>query len=71
MNKIQLPPYVEFHEDIQLLVYRPIGSMNEASVDKVVEIIGDLEAKVQEPFNRFLASRNEGREVTDEIRTLR
>jgi hypothetical protein len=27
--------------------------MNEASVNKVVEIIGDLEARLKEPFNRF------------------
>jgi hypothetical protein len=53
MNKIELPPDVEFHEDVRLLVYRPRGLMNEASVNKVVEIIGDLEAKLQEPFNRF------------------
>ena len=53
MNKIQLPPDIEFYEDIRLLVYRPRGLMNEVSVSKVVEIIGDLEAKLQEPFNRF------------------
>ena len=53
MNKIQLPSDVEFHEDIRLLVYRPRGLMNEASVNKVVEIIGNLEARLQEPFNRF------------------
>src|SRR5499433_2755942 len=27
--------------------------MNEASVNKVVEIVGDLEARLKEPFNRF------------------
>src|ERR1041385_6663274 len=53
MNKIKLSPYVEFHEDIHLFVYRPIGLMNEASVNKVVEIIGELEARLKEPFNRF------------------
>src|SRR6476661_6773963 len=51
---MNLPPDVEFHEDIRLLVYRPRGVMNEQSVDKIVSIIGDLEAKLQEPFNRFL-----------------
>jgi len=50
---MNLPPDVEFHEDICLLVYRPRGVMNEQSVDKIVSIIGDLEAKLQEPFNRF------------------
>ena len=53
MNKIQLPPHVEFHEDIHLFVYRPIGLMSEESVNKIVSFIEDLEAKVQEPFNRF------------------
>ncbi|HEY4272825.1 MAG TPA: hypothetical protein VGM65_12550 [Candidatus Udaeobacter sp.] len=45
---------VEFHEDTRLLIYRPRGVLNEQSVDKIVNIIGDLEAKSQEPFNRFL-----------------
>jgi hypothetical protein len=48
-----LPPDVEFHEDVRLLVYRPRGLMNEASVNKIVNIIGDLEARLNEPFNRF------------------
>ena len=51
---MKLPPEVQFHEDIRLLVYRPCGVLNEQSVDKIVSIIGDLEAKLQEPFNRFL-----------------
>src|SRR6478736_4762130 len=50
---ILLPDDVEFHEDIRLLIYRPCGVLNEQSVDKIVSIIGDLEAKLQEPFNRF------------------
>jgi hypothetical protein len=53
MNKITVRPDVEFHEDVRLFVYRPRGLMNEASVNKVVEIIGDLEARLKEPFNRF------------------
>jgi hypothetical protein len=50
---MKLPPEVQFYEDIRLLVYRPCGVLNEQSVDKIVSIIGDLEAKLQEPFNRF------------------
>jgi hypothetical protein len=53
MNKITVRPDVEFHEDVRLFVYRPRGLMSEASVNKVVEIIGDLEARLKEPFNRF------------------
>ena len=51
---ILLADDVEFHEDTRLLIYRPRGVLNEQSVDKIVNIIGDLEAKSQEPFNRFL-----------------
>ena len=50
---MKLPDDVEFHEDSHLLIYRPHGVLNEQSVSKIVSIIGDLEAKLQEPFNRF------------------
>ena len=50
---MNLPPDVEFHEDIRLLVYRPCGVLNEQSVDKIVGIIGGLEGRLNEPFNRF------------------
>jgi hypothetical protein len=53
MNKIKLSADVEFHEDIRLLIYRPRGLLNEQSVNRIVSIIEDLEAKLQEPFNRF------------------
>jgi len=50
---MKLPPDVEFQEDVRLLIYRPRGVLNERSVNKIVSIIEDLEAKLQEPFNRF------------------
>jgi hypothetical protein len=50
---MKLPHDVEFHEDIRLLIYRPHGSLNEETVSKIVSVIEDLEAKLQEPFNRF------------------
>jgi len=48
-----LLPDIEFHEDIRLLTYRPQGALNEQSVNKIVGVIGDLETKLQEPFDRF------------------
>jgi hypothetical protein len=48
-----LPPDIEFEEDIRLFIYRPRGLLNEASVDRAVTVLGDLEAKLKEPFNRF------------------
>src|SRR5215831_18759895 len=53
MNKMKLLPDLEFHEDAHLLIYRPRGLMSEESVNQIVSVIGDLEAKLQEPFNRF------------------
>ena len=50
---MKLPPGVEFHEDIRLLLYRPRGLLDETTIDRIVSIIGDLEARLQEPFNRF------------------
>jgi hypothetical protein len=51
---MKLPTDVEFYDDIRLFVHRPHGVLNEATVNQVVSALGDLEAKLKEPFNRFL-----------------
>jgi hypothetical protein len=53
MNNIKLPPDVEFHGDIRLFIYRPRGLLDEASVDKAVAVLEELERSLKEPFNRF------------------
>ena len=50
---MSLPPEIQFYEDAHLLVYQPRGLLNEASVNKVISLIEDLEAKLKEPFDRF------------------
>src|SRR5947208_11164195 len=50
---MKLAPDVEFDEDIRLLIYRPRGVVDEAAVQKVVDVLEDLEARLQAPFNRF------------------
>jgi hypothetical protein len=50
---MKLPPDVEFHEDIRLLIYRPRGLINEAEINRVIGVIEGIEAASQEPFNRF------------------
>ena len=50
---MKLPPEIEFHPDIRLLIYRPRGLIDEAAINKVVSAIGNLEAATPEPFNRF------------------
>src|SRR5215831_19663308 len=53
MNRMDLPPEIEFHEDIQLFIYRPRGFLDEVAVSRAVNALGDLEKKIREPFNRF------------------
>ena len=50
---MKLPPEVEFHEDVRLLIYRPRGLIDEAAVNKIIAVIEEIEATSQEPFNRF------------------
>jgi len=50
---MNLSPDIQFHEDIRLLVYRPRGLLNEATVNKIITVIGELEARLEEPFDRF------------------
>ena len=53
MSNLKLPPEIEFHQDIRLLIYRPRGVIDEAALNKVISVIEELEAASQEPFNRF------------------
>jgi hypothetical protein len=50
---MKLPPELEFHEDIHLLIYRPQGVIDEAAVKKVVSVLEDLATRLEKPFNRF------------------
>jgi len=50
---MKLPPEIEFHEDIRLLIYRPRGLIDEAEINRVIGVIEGIEAASQEPFNRF------------------
>ena len=52
-SPIKLPPEVQFHQNTALLVYRPSGLLNQAAMDQIVAVLGELEAKLEDPFNRF------------------
>jgi hypothetical protein len=52
--KLPLPPDVEFHEDIGLLVHRPRGVLNRVALNKIITLVGELEFTSKKPFNRFL-----------------
>ena len=52
--KLPLPPDLEFHEDICLLIHRPRGLLNRVAVNKLISVIGELEFTLKKPFNRFV-----------------
>ncbi len=51
--KMKLPPYVSFHHDLRLMVFRPLGILDEKRVDAVIEFLETEENKNGKPFNRF------------------
>ena len=53
MNKIDLPPEIEFHEDIRLFIYKRRGLLDEVEVSRAVNFLSELEKNQKEPFNRF------------------
>src|SRR5262245_17984920 len=53
MKEISLPPELEFHEKVRLLVYRPHGVLNAAALNRALTALENLEANLQEPFNRL------------------
>jgi len=50
---MKLPPDVEFYEDVRLLAWRPRGLLNQAAVNRIITVVGELEFSLKEPFNRF------------------
>ncbi len=50
---MKVPSDVRFYEDINLIVCRPRGLMNEASVNKILSVLAELEVTRKEPFDRF------------------
>jgi hypothetical protein len=52
--KLPLPPDVEFHEEVCLLIHRPRGVLNKATINTIVSLIGELEFTLKKPFDRFL-----------------
>ena len=50
---MKLPSELEFHDDLHLLTYQPHGVIDEAAVKKIVDVLEDIEAKLQKPLNRF------------------
>ena len=53
MKKPKLPPNVLFHHDLQLMVFRPRGVLNEKKVDEIIAFLDRAEEEGEKPFNRY------------------
>jgi hypothetical protein len=49
----KFPPEITFHPDLPLVIFRPRGVLDEAAVNKAISLLGDLEAELKQPFDRF------------------
>lgn len=52
-KRFELPHGVVFHEDIDLLVWKPVGIVNEPLVEKILAFLDHHELVHPRPFNRF------------------
>jgi hypothetical protein len=50
---MKLPSDVEFYEDVRLFIWRPHGLVNQAALNRIITVLGELEFSLKEPFNRF------------------
>lgn len=50
---MKIPPEVHFDNQAHLLIWRPQGVVNESAVNKIIALLGDMEASSGEGFNRF------------------
>lgn len=51
--KMKLPRWVSFHHDHRIMVFRPLGVLDEREVERIVAMLDRLEEEADRPFNRF------------------
>jgi hypothetical protein len=50
---MELPEHVTWWPEFQLFVWKPQGVLNENAVNRIIRFIGNQEATIETPFNRF------------------
>ena len=51
--KLDLWATVSFHRDLNLMVWQPRGTLDDAQVDTLIDMIEEAEEKAETPFNRY------------------
>jgi len=55
MSSDKTPPAgTRLLEEVALLVWRPEGVINEATVNQIIDYLANLEMRRKQPFNRFI-----------------
>ena len=57
---MKTPPDFQFHADINLLVWKPLGEITEAVVNRAVSYLAEMEGLTGRPFNRFTDTSAQG-----------
>lgn len=51
--KMRLLPWVSFHHDKRLMIFRPRGIVDEPHVERTVAMLERVETEEKEPFDRY------------------
>ena len=52
-DKLKLPAHVLFRKDLSLIIWKPRGILDQATVNEMVAFIEAVEKRHREPLNRF------------------
>jgi len=52
-DKLKLPAHVLFRKDLSLILWKPRGILDQATVNEIVAFIEAVEKRNREPLNRF------------------
>ena len=53
MDALKLPAHVSFRKELSLFLWKPLGTLDEATVNEIVAFTETVEKQNKQPFNRF------------------
>ena len=53
-TKVKFPPHVLFKKSLSLILWKPHGVLNEATVNEIVAFMKEVEERTEKPINRFI-----------------
>lgn len=62
---MKLPPHLRFRKEFSLLVWKPHGTLDQDTVNDIVEFVEAAERQAHKPFNRFTDLSDPALEMVD------